>query len=517
MAIDFDPFSFNGQNEAKSRLQAESIFSFHDKLFKSTTAAPITQHQINPIKKNQITNSQSEQEAFLVDRLAGDFGRSTDYEDIVELVIEDSPFVTEEMLDQATNQAVSIAKEMQVPENELQSLTVSINEIDFNFYVGNPKDEKLKIYYVRNILGRGAFGEVSSLTHFEKKTTKVLKQHLSTNEVKKMHKFSEEEYEKILGEAKKKIEAAQKVVDDKENLKGIRTEKEIDMANKSIKLAEEEIKKIEKAKLDYENWMELSVRDLKNEYQILRKIHNEQKSDLWGIQDMHSRLVMISPKAPNAEKSCGFMGKEYAGSYEKYIAFAPFDLEKRLFEFHQILGGLAHLSQKGYVHHDLKLDNFLVRPKSEYGEYMQVHIADFGKAFSIDEINREGFIFQQPFKNYATRKDFTDARTLLRKHDIENFTLQQQKCDMFALGCSLYSVLKGKLPYLGLNWRDTSRPLEPLDESIPEPLQKLIFAMLEPDSAKRLTPEEAFLQFDHYVKDTHPDLHALISKLIKKA
>ncbi len=154
--------------------------------------------------------------------------------------------------------------------------------------------------------------------------------------------------------------------------------------------------------------------------------------------------------------------------------------------------GLSAAHDRGLIHRDIKPANlWLETPPPEQGgtsgtrlscEYLyRVKILDFGLARPVNDsrkLTATGLIVGTP--SYLAPEQ---ARGLPLDH----------RCDLFALGCVLYRMVTGILPFDGpdtlaqltaLAVQDP-RPLEEIVPNVPAPLRNLIHQLLARDPANR--------------------------------
>jgi WD40 repeat protein len=142
----------------------------------------------------------------------------------------------------------------------------------------------------------------------------------------------------------------------------------------------------------------------------------------------------------------------------------------------EIAEGLQAAHERGLVHRDIKPGNVWLE-----GDRRRVKILDFGLARSAaDEshLTQQGAIVGTP--SYMAPEQATGGRV-------------DQRCDLFSLGCILYRLATGELPFQGtdaiatLLAVSTEQPPSPQvrNPRVPRPLSDLIMRLLEKDPAKR--------------------------------
>jgi serine/threonine protein kinase len=175
--------------------------------------------------------------------------------------------------------------------------------------------------------------------------------------------------------------------------------------------------------------------------------------------------------------------------------FAPAEAVRLI---HQALQGLHHIHQQGLVHRDLKPANLmLVGGSPDTTMRATVKILDIGLGRSlfdenVDEkslepgLTSEGVLLGTP--DYMAPEQARDARAA----DI--------RADIYSLGCVLYHLLAGQLPFPDTNVisqmirhaTEQARPLKDFNSAVPDGLQQIINWMLAKDPAQRYpTPERA--------------------------
>jgi len=159
----------------------------------------------------------------------------------------------------------------------------------------------------------------------------------------------------------------------------------------------------------------------------------------------------------------------------------------------RILGDIADVLIKahaiGLVHRDLKPDNVFIEPPPTPGSSERVVVVDFGLAFidgagDVGRLTREGQITGTP--------DYISPEQGMGK-------AVGPPTDIYALGCMLYEMLVGRVPFRGhylhiitqqvYSRPDSFRTVNP-DVTVARALEELVMQMLEKDPTLRPTAVE---------------------------
>ncbi|HAH48803.1 MAG TPA: hypothetical protein DCM07_28980, partial [Planctomycetaceae bacterium] len=162
----------------------------------------------------------------------------------------------------------------------------------------------------------------------------------------------------------------------------------------------------------------------------------------------------------------------------------------------QIAEGLAAAHKQGLIHRDIKPANILLENGVE-----RVKITDFGLARAVDDvtITRTGEVSGTP--QYMSPEQATGDRI-------------DQRSDLFSLGAVLYAMCTGRSPFRASNLAavarrvcdDTPRPIQEVNEDIPEWLSEIIDCLLEkqPENRIQTAEEVAELLGTHLARLQHP-------------
>jgi eukaryotic-like serine/threonine-protein kinase len=133
-------------------------------------------------------------------------------------------------------------------------------------------------------------------------------------------------------------------------------------------------------------------------------------------------LAMEWFPAPNLKQ------RIHQGGYEKIAYLVPKIIE-------EAAEGLAAVHAQGWVHRDIKPDNFLV---SDDGE---VKLIDLGLAVRA----RHGL-----FKLFAGKSKIQGTPSYMSPEQIRGAALDQ-RADVYSFGCMVHELVSGKPPFTGIN------------------------------------------------------------------
>jgi hypothetical protein len=272
--------------------------------------------------------------------------------------------------------------------------------------------------------------------------------------------------------------------------------------------------------------VEQTKADVANEYDILSKIHGEEKA--WGIQEKPNicEIIRVKTKYGLAKDRYGYIGRQYSCSYfdliMRGIQNKDVKFDDILTDFHQMLSGLNTLASKGYLHGDIKAENIFV---DETGELRRVYIADMGGAcHQTKEVENlrdlvAGGGKRPASPEYTSNDDLIKSKKLARKKNKPELIQLEKKRDVFAMGCILYSSLTGYNPFSEVGnantfygWPDESAMLV---KGVPDDLAFLVEDMLNADDTARPDAATVFDRFKTFLKDNHPDLLKKIEEQMK--
>jgi serine/threonine protein kinase len=104
----------------------------------------------------------------------------------------------------------------------------------------------------------------------------------------------------------------------------------------------------------------------------------------------------------------------------------------------QAAEGLAYMHSKGWIHRDIKPDNFLVSPEGE------VKLIDFALA----QKRRGGLA-----AIFSGKQKIQGTRSYMSPEQIRGQPLDP-RADVYSFGCSLHELISGRCPFTGIDTQD---------------------------------------------------------------
>jgi len=147
--------------------------------------------------------------------------------------------------------------------------------------------------------------------------------------------------------------------------------------------------------------------------------------------------------------------------------------------------GLTHLHSKGWIHRDLKPDNFLIDDEGE------VRLIDFNLARRI----KKGLA-----KILGGKEKIQGTKSYMSPEQIRG-ELQDERSDIYGFGCVIYEMISGRAPFTGVNANDlltkhlrsNPSPLEMHNDNVSPPFARLVERMLAKKPDDRPSTVEDFL------------------------
>ena len=146
----------------------------------------------------------------------------------------------------------------------------------------------------------------------------------------------------------------------------------------------------------------------------------------------------------------------------------------------EVLDGLQHAHEQGVIHRDIKPENIYLAKTPDGGE--TVKILDFGIAkvqegFGSRTLTQAGMIFGTP--HYMSPEQAKGSKL-------------DHRSDLYSVGVLLYDLVAGGVPFdapdpVKLLRKQITEAPPPLPSSVPEPVQAVIFKLLEKEAEDRPT------------------------------
>jgi len=212
---------------------------------------------------------------------------------------------------------------------------------------------------------------------------------------------------------------------------------------------------------------------LKHEYQVGRILDHEHVITTYeyGSGRLGSFIIMELFKHPNLKQQM------YSGAPR--IAYL---LETIVLEAAE---GLSYLHKQGWIHCDIKPDNFLIDHEGH------VRLIDFNLA-----VRRKSALARM----FSSKPKIQGTKSYMSPEQIRGQTLDARS-DIYGFGCMLYELAGGRMPFTGVNSNDLlnkhlktkALPLTVGNENITEPFAQLVARMIAKKPADRPATMGEFL------------------------
>ena len=162
--------------------------------------------------------------------------------------------------------------------------------------------------------------------------------------------------------------------------------------------------------------------------------------------------------------------------------------------FKQIMSAIAYCHEKGIVHRDMKLENILFATESEDSP---IKIIDFGLSVLLGKKETKNENETADPKKYGFKRMTTKVGTIYYMSPEVIKGNYDEKCDIWACGVILYTLLSGYPPFNGQTDKDIYNMISKMNFDFEQPVWKnvskyakeLIKKMLSP-AKSRYTAEE---------------------------
>lgn len=202
---------------------------------------------------------------------------------------------------------------------------------------------------------------------------------------------------------------------------------------------------------------------IQREVAIARSLDHPSIVRLLGSGDDRGRLYMVMEyvKGSNLRERMDANGSSPMSPREAVSLLLP------------VVSALSYSHGKGVVHRDLKPENILL---TEAG---LPKVTDFGmaRANESETLTATGMFLGTP--SYMAPEQVSNPRTTPR-------------ADIYSLGCILYEMLAGRLPFTGSfeelvmkRLTEDPPPLRTFCATVPEPLERFVMRMVHPDPDER--------------------------------
>ncbi|EDQ84745.1 uncharacterized protein MONBRDRAFT_12495 [Monosiga brevicollis MX1] len=150
-----------------------------------------------------------------------------------------------------------------------------------------------------------------------------------------------------------------------------------------------------------------------------------------------------------------------------------FDEECTRFYVAEMVLALEHMHSRRIIHRDLKPENILL------DENMHIKLTDFGTSKILDKDAK------------SDRSDSFVGTAFYVSPELLNDKVACRSSDLWALGCIIYQMLSGGVPFRGANDYQTFRKISSVDYDFPDAFPEAAKDLVSPKEAERKTKLEA--------------------------
>ena len=210
------------------------------------------------------------------------------------------------------------------------------------------------------------------------------------------------------------------------------------------------------------------------EHQQSAQLRLQHEGELCRRWSSHPHLANVVDSG--TDRSTAYLLMEYvAGSTLRQLCHKnePMDVRRLCRIFADVALGLQHLHQAGVIHRDVKPSNIMVDSTG------RGTLIDFGYAYARDEL------YLKPPSSNATLTLGT-LKYMAPEQIAIPYTVGPQ-ADLYGLGCAIYMVLTGRVPFPGLTPQEivaghrhgTVVPIRSYRNDLPFEVEHLVVALLE--------------------------------------
>ncbi len=218
------------------------------------------------------------------------------------------------------------------------------------------------------------------------------------------------------------------------------------------------------------------IAGLKHEYTVGSTLDHPNVNPVFEYSNVRGVpfVVMNYFKAPNLKQAIR-LSPEVVKAHRKSIVT-------------QSALGLHHLHEQGWIHRDIKPDNFLFHDSGE------LRLIDFALAIKRKAKSRFGSMF-------GGKSRIVGTRSYMSPEQIRGEYLGPQ-ADLYSLGCVIFELYAGRPPFTGTSadellnkhLRSPAPALASMADDVPSKLSALILRTMEKKPDKRHDSVEEFLE-----------------------
>ncbi len=227
---------------------------------------------------------------------------------------------------------------------------------------------------------------------------------------------------------------------------------------------------------DYRN-DKTEIASLRHEFAVGRTLHHPNVNSVRDFNIVRGIpfVVMDYFNAPNLKQSIRQNPEQIKENLESIVR--------------QMAAGLDHLHEQGWLHRDIKPDNYLI------GDQSDVRLIDFAICQKIKKKSALGALFGGKTKNIMGTRSYMSPEQIRGEH-LDPYS------DIYSLACVIFELCCGRAPFTGStadelltkHLRSAPPSIASINRDISPEFSRLVVSMMAKDPAQRPQSISEFLE-----------------------